>query len=447
MVGLMVLAVPVVAAPRAAAQSADDVAAEIMRVQDQADRLSEAWAKARDRVDDLNDRLAVARRQLGDATSRYASIDDALTKLAIARFTGQAPMPMVMFASDPEADMQREALAGAAAEVGAVNLDEADALKSDLQRKQVRVNRLLADSVKEATTLRAATTSVERQLERLDALQARLQEAEIRRAYEAKLAEQRAAQARREAAAEQTPTESTEPVATPRGGGKTRPRPEPTTTTTEPRPAPGSTRPGRTTTTTEATRPPRPGSTTSSSRPPTTSTSTPDDPTPTTRPRPTAPETTRPRPTVPETTRPPQTTVPKPDPPPPPRNGILCPVRGPSTFSDWWHAPRSGGRVHLGLDMLSRTGTPVVAVVGGHVTMKMMTLGGLTASLVGNDGNRYFYGHFSAWEGGARKVSAGDVIGYVGSTGQTNTPHLHFEYHPGGGPAVNPYSMVKQACR
>ena len=133
MVGLMVLAVPGFAAPRAAAQSADDVAAEILRVQDQADRLSEAWAKARDRVDDLNDRLAVARRQLGDATLRYASIDDALTKLAIARFTGQAPMPMVMFASDPEADMQREALAGAAAEVlVAVELDEPLAPESAL---------------------------------------------------------------------------------------------------------------------------------------------------------------------------------------------------------------------------------------------------------------------------------------------------------------------------
>ena len=47
---------------------------------------------------------------------------------------------------------------------------------------------------------------------------------------------------------------------------------------------------------------------------------------------------------------------------------------------------------------------------------------GTLVSLVGDDGNRHFYGHLSVWEGGSRRVGAGEVIGYVGATGQTKAP-------------------------
>jgi murein DD-endopeptidase MepM/ murein hydrolase activator NlpD len=127
-------------------------------------------------------------------------------------------------------------------------------------------------------------------------------------------------------------------------------------------------------------------------------------------------------------------------------SGFQCPVPG-SSFGDSWGAARSGGRRHQGVDMMAGYGTPVYAAVSGSVSHGQSGLGGNQAWLSGSDGNRYFYAHLQSYVGGAGGVSAGDQIGTVGDTGNARgTPHLHFEIHPGGGAAVNPYPTVRAAC-
>ena len=127
--------------------------------------------------------------------------------------------------------------------------------------------------------------------------------------------------------------------------------------------------------------------------------------------------------------------------------GIVCPIRGALSFTDSWGAPRHQGR-HQGVDLMAARGTPNVAVVSGRVEFREGGLSGLGAYLHGDDGHLYYYFHLSAYEGGARQVAQGDVIGYVGNTGDARytATHTHFEFHPGGGAAVNPYPSVAAVC-
>lgn len=126
---------------------------------------------------------------------------------------------------------------------------------------------------------------------------------------------------------------------------------------------------------------------------------------------------------------------------------MIFPVRGVSKFINDWHMPRSGGRLHQGTDIMADRGVPVVAVEAGEVRYGTDPLGGNIATLTTTDRTRYYYAHLDHFEGGPRMVAAGDVIGYVGNTGNaaTTPPHLHFEVHPNGGDAINPYPLLREA--
>jgi murein DD-endopeptidase MepM/ murein hydrolase activator NlpD len=133
--------------------------------------------------------------------------------------------------------------------------------------------------------------------------------------------------------------------------------------------------------------------------------------------------------------------------------GFVFPVGGPHSFSDTFGAPRMFGtayaHLHQGTDVFAASGTPLLAVERGVVIqVGSDVLGGTKLWLVGASGTRYYYAHLSAFAEGmadGKLVAAGDVVGFVGNTGNaaTTPAHLHFEVHPGGGPAVNPYPLLR----
>lgn len=118
-----------------------------------------------------------------------------------------------------------------------------------------------------------------------------------------------------------------------------------------------------------------------------------------------------------------------------------------SEFVNSWGFARSGGRRHKGVDMMAPHGTPILAPTDGLVRVKESRLGGRSFYLKKGDGTQFYGAHLQSY-GATGWVKAGDVIGYVGSTGNARggAAHLHFEVHPGGGGPVNPYPFVADWC-
>jgi murein DD-endopeptidase MepM/ murein hydrolase activator NlpD len=125
-----------------------------------------------------------------------------------------------------------------------------------------------------------------------------------------------------------------------------------------------------------------------------------------------------------------------------------CPLWGRGYFSSSFGAYRPGppAHAHAGNDIVAPYGTPILAPFDGRAEVVTSGPGGLGVKVFGADG--YVYNaHLSAY-GNLGDVEVGDVIGFVGNTGnaQFTVPHDHFEWHPGGGPAVDPFPYLNEVC-
>ena len=123
----------------------------------------------------------------------------------------------------------------------------------------------------------------------------------------------------------------------------------------------------------------------------------------------------------------------------------LCPVDPPRAYSDDFGAPRVG-HTHQGNDIFAPYGTPIRAPFSGTASDASNGIGGMSVYVHGSAG--YVYNaHLSAM-GTLGPVEAGTIIGYVGTSGNAagTSPHNHFEWHPGGGGAVNPFPYLNSVC-
>jgi murein DD-endopeptidase MepM/ murein hydrolase activator NlpD len=136
--------------------------------------------------------------------------------------------------------------------------------------------------------------------------------------------------------------------------------------------------------------------------------------------------------------------------------GYVFPVYGPASFGDTFGVPRAdvAGGWHHGEDIFAPLGTPLLAVADGTVfSVGWNDIGGWRVWLRDREGNEFYYAHLSAFSALAvngRRVKAGDVIGFMGRTGDAefSPAHVHFEIHPasmlslGYHGAVAPYPFL-----
>jgi hypothetical protein len=124
------------------------------------------------------------------------------------------------------------------------------------------------------------------------------------------------------------------------------------------------------------------------------------------------------------------------------------PVAGPAVYSDDWHAPRYTPTFHLhqGTDIFAAFNTPVRAPFDGRLTYASEDLGGNAAYVRTGDGTIYYMAHLEAFgpTPSGSDVHQGDIVGYVGDTGDARggAPHVHFQVHPGGGAPINPKPLL-----
>ena len=140
---------------------------------------------------------------------------------------------------------------------------------------------------------------------------------------------------------------------------------------------------------------------------------------------------------------------------------LMVPVEGiePRSLTDTYHQSRSGGRIHMATDILAMRGTPVLAAAAGRI-IKLANggAGGITIYVADASGRYvHYYAHLEGYAPNVREglaVREGDVIGFVGTTGNAppNTPHLHFQVMRSdanywNGTPIDVRSFIKKAGR
>jgi murein DD-endopeptidase MepM/ murein hydrolase activator NlpD len=134
--------------------------------------------------------------------------------------------------------------------------------------------------------------------------------------------------------------------------------------------------------------------------------------------------------------------------------GRVCPVAGWHRYEHDWGDERPWGRDHKGIDLVAETGTPLVAIERGVVTQAdWHWAGGFGIYIHGRTtGQDYYYAHLAGYTPGVDvgdQVQAGDLLGWVGQTGNATTPHLHLGWMPEGGGLDylrDPFPLIESLC-
>ncbi|MEP1124504.1 MAG: peptidoglycan DD-metalloendopeptidase family protein [Ilumatobacter sp.] len=379
---------------------AEKAAQEIQAARDRADAAAQALFDTEAEIDRLDLAIADTEDELVEIEAELASARSGLEQQAVRQFVGAGgpTMPLLIDIGDSNDVLAAEVYSSVATQTVFIDLDDYDALMTEVGEKRDDLEEQQADADAASLTFAAQQEQAEAEVILLGEIEEqRLADEAVQRALEAER-QARAEQERRaqEAAAEQAAAEQA--AADARAAAATPAQPPTPSGQTPATPASGASQASA-------------------------------DPAPENTAEPAAPAQ-----VTPEVA------------PQPSGSNLACPVAGPRAFADTWGAARSGGRSHQGVDVISPSGTPLVAMEAGRVEYRSNALGGQTLRLYGASGTRYYYAHLSRYEGGNRTVNQGDVVGYVGRTGNTTTNHLHLQIHPGGGQPINPYPITRAAC-
>lgn len=369
--------------------AAEQAAREIADARERANAAADAYFTAESQLDTLGLEAQTLQAEVADLQGQVEALQGRVQQVAVNRFTRSdtSTSPLLNGFSSPEEQMQIAALSEVISDTSAEDFDEFDSLNRELSKKQDALTDKLAETEDQKATAARLRDEATAEVQRLKDVEAeRLKDEAVKKALEAE-ERARAAAAQAEAeklAATATTVEIDTGIDADGGGGAPQ-----TTAPSSDAGSGGQTGGGGAGG--------RPGGAGGSDY-----------------------------------------------------GGVewVCPTGTAAVaFGDTWGAPRSGGRRHQGVDMIGPIGVPLLAVVDGFAQPKSNNLGGITIWFTGTDGNKYYYAHLDHY-GKLGAVNKGDVIGYMGQTGNArfSVSHLHFEIHPGGGAAVNPYPTVRAHC-